>query len=55
MENAERFFMGEARVQNALEKLARLLDSRGIPYAIIGALALNEFGYQRVTVDLTSF
>ncbi len=49
---AERFFMGEAEVQKALEKLARELDAQGIPYAIIGAMALNEFGYRRVTVDV---
>ncbi len=52
VQNAERFFMGEAGVQKALEKLARTLDADGIPYAIIGAMALNEFGYQRVTVDI---
>ena len=43
--------MGEAEVYKALEKLAGVLDSLGIPYAIIGAMALNEFGYQRTTVD----
>jgi len=44
--------MGEADVQRALERLARALDDNGIPYAIIGALALNEWGYRRVTVDV---
>jgi len=44
--------MGQAEVQKALEKLARTLDAHRIPYAIIGAMALNEFGYQRVTVDV---
>lgn len=44
--------MGEAEVYKALEKLAGVLDSLGIPYAIIGAMALNEFGYQRTTVDV---
>lgn len=44
--------MGEADVQKALEKLVRTLDAEGIPYAIIGAMALNEFGYRRVTVDV---
>jgi hypothetical protein len=52
VENARRFFMGEADVQRALERLARILDAKGIPYAIIGALALNEWGYRRVTVDV---
>jgi hypothetical protein len=52
VENARRFFMGEADVQRALERLAGILDAKGIPYAIIGALALNEWGYRRVTVDV---
>jgi hypothetical protein len=49
---AGRFFMGAADVQRALEKLARTLDEANIPYAIVGALALNEYGYQRTTVDV---
>jgi hypothetical protein len=49
---AGRFFMGDADVQKALEKLVRELDAEAIPYAIIGAMALNEHGYQRTTVDV---
>jgi hypothetical protein len=52
LENARRFFMGEADVHRALERLARTLDELGIPYAVIGGLALNEWGYRRVTVDI---
>jgi len=52
VEHAERFFMGDAGVQKAMQKLVRTLDAQGIPYAIIGAMALNEFGYQRATVDV---
>lgn len=52
VEAAGRFFMGDADVQKALEKLVRTLDDHRIPYAIIGALALNEFGYRRTTVDI---
>lgn len=44
--------MGEADVQRALVRLARLLDEKGIAYAIVGAMALNEWGYRRVTVDV---
>ncbi len=44
--------MGEADVQRALEKLAHKLDELGISYAILGAMALNEWGYRRVTVDV---
>src|SRR3954468_11266350 len=52
LENARRFFVGEADVQKGLRKLARLLDEEGIAYAIAGAMALNAYGYQRVTVDV---
>lgn len=44
--------MGAAGVHKALEKLVRVLEAEDIPYAVIGAMALNEFGYQRVTVDV---
>jgi hypothetical protein len=30
----------------------RILESENLPYAIIGALALNEYGHRRVTVDV---
>jgi hypothetical protein len=49
---ARRFFMGQADVQVALERLARALDEMGVPCAIVGALALNEWGYRRVTVGI---
>jgi hypothetical protein len=52
IEEAERFFMGESKVQRARNKIARLLDADGIPYALIGAMALNAYGYERVTVDV---
>lgn len=50
--NAARFFMGQAEVHQAMSKLAAILDAQGIAYAVIGAMALNEFGYRRVTVDI---
>jgi hypothetical protein len=49
---ATRFFMREADVHHTLDKVTRLLDQDGIPYALVGALALNEHGYQRTTVDV---
>jgi hypothetical protein len=51
-EEATRFFMGQADVQRALERLVGILEAEKIPYAIVGALALNELGYRRVTVDV---
>lgn len=44
--------MGDADVQRALERLVRVLDEQRIPYAIVGAMALNEWGYRRATVDV---
>lgn len=44
--------MGEADAQRALRKLVAILEAEQVPYAIIGALALNEYGHKRVTVDV---
>jgi hypothetical protein len=52
VQESARFFMGQADVQKALEKLVSLLEAEKIPYAIMGAMALNEFGYRRATVDV---
>ncbi|MBV9947745.1 MAG: hypothetical protein JOZ69_12900, partial [Myxococcales bacterium] len=49
---ATQFFMGHDDVQRALERVAQLLADDGIPYALVGALALNAYGYRRVTVDV---
>ena len=51
-EEATKFFMGQGNVQEALVKLARLLEADGIPYAIIDGMALNAYGYRRVTIDV---
>lgn len=50
--SAEKFFMGQAEVLKALERLVAVLDAQRIPYAIVGAMALNEFGFRRVTDDV---
>jgi hypothetical protein len=52
LRNAEEFFMGEAKVQRALAALAKTLDAMGVPYAVAGAMALNAYGYERVTTDV---
>jgi hypothetical protein len=49
---AERFFMRKDAVHRALEKLTALLAAGRIPYALVGGMALNEYGYRRVTVDV---
>ena len=44
--------MGDADVQRALLKLVGELEAAKIPYAIAGAMALNRYGYRRVTTDV---
>ena len=39
-------------MNETLRRLAKDLDSHGIPYAVIGAVALNQHGYQRFTEDI---
>jgi hypothetical protein len=48
----EEFHMGESNVHKALTQLVERLSALEIPYAIIGALALNAYGYMRATVDV---
>jgi len=44
--------MGESRVHDAVAAVTAHLDELGIPYAIVGALAVNAYGYVRATVDV---
>jgi hypothetical protein len=49
---AARFFMEKSDVHQALHRLTDRLSKLEIPYAIVGALALNAYGYQRTTTDV---
>ncbi len=49
---ALRFFNGNGMLNDALGRLAADLDAKNIQYAVIGAVALNQHGYQRLTVDI---
>jgi hypothetical protein len=49
---ALRFFRGDGMLNNALSRLASDLDRCHIEYAVIGAIALNQHGFQRLTVDI---
>ncbi len=44
--------MGESEAQRAAQKVVEILEAEQIPYAVIGALALNQYGHKRVTVDV---
>lgn len=49
---ASRFLHGEGPVHRALKQIAGRLDALGIPYAVVGGMALNAHGYIRATVDV---
>ena len=51
-EEGLRFFMGKSLLNNALRRIASDLDSHGIDYTVIGAIALNQHGYRRFTEDI---
>lgn len=44
--------MKKSNVHRTLERLVERLNELEIPYAIVGALALNAYGYQRTTSDV---
>jgi hypothetical protein len=46
------FFAGEGAVQGALHRIARRLNELGIPYAVVGGMALFQHGYRRFTEDV---
>jgi len=47
-----RYFMGQGSLNIALAKITRDLKEHGIDYMVIGALALFEHGYARLTEDI---
>jgi hypothetical protein len=49
---ALRFFAGKGMINDALDRLVRDLERRNIDYALVGALALNQHGFPRLTVDI---
>jgi len=46
------FFEGKGMLNETLRQLAEDLEKHGIEYSVIGAIALNQHGYQRFTVDI---
>ncbi len=47
-----RFFMGEGILNETLRRVVRDLDAHEIDYVVIGAIALNAYGYRRFTEDI---
>jgi hypothetical protein len=46
------FFEGRGMLNETLRRLTDELEKNGIDYAVIRAIALNQHGYQRFTVDI---
>ena len=46
------FFAGKEMINEALKRIVKDLDDRGIDYAVIEAVALNQHGYRRFTEDI---
>jgi len=44
--------MGLDEVHTAMRRLCAALEADQIPYAVAGAMALNAYGYRRVTTDV---
>lgn len=52
LREASAHFAGASRVYRTLLDLARRLDEEGIPYAVIGGMALGRHGIARMTEDV---
>ncbi len=52
LQESDRFFMNEGRVQTTLRRLAKRLTDEDISYAVIGGMALFLHGYVRETLDV---
>ena len=52
LREAEDFFVRGGRIHQALRDLTRRLDEAGIPYALLGALALAEHGLARLALNI---
>ena len=48
LREASAYFAGAGRLHSALHRLVKRLDAEGIPYALLGGLALAEHGYPRL-------
>jgi len=49
---ALRFFSGRGMLNDALSRLVADLDRKNIDYVVIGAVALNQHGFHRLTIDI---
>jgi hypothetical protein len=52
MSESTRFFAGTSEIHDTLHELTKRLDDLGIPYVVIGGMALTAHGYARMTEDI---
>lgn len=52
LREASAYLAGEGQLYNTLHQLTQRLNAEGIPYALLGGLALAEHGYPRLTEDI---
>ena len=52
LHEAAEFFMNRGDVRATMKRLAARLSAEGIEYAILGAMALGQHGYVRMTEDV---
>jgi hypothetical protein len=52
LREANAHFAGKGRLHSTLRRLAERLDAEWISYALLGGLALGEYGYPRLTEDI---
>jgi hypothetical protein len=52
IDEGDRCSQGEDSVFKTLWKIAGRLESFDVPYAVVGAMALNVYGSRRVSVDV---
>lgn len=49
---ADEYFGGRGELRRTLARFAKRLDEAGVPYAVIGAMALFEHGHERFTTGV---
>src|SRR6516225_6409919 len=52
LKEIDMFFNRRDKVHQTMRRLARRLEKAGIPYAIMGAMAVNAHGARRTTDDV---
>jgi hypothetical protein len=52
LKEIDMFFQGTARVHQTMRRVAAALDGAGIPYAIVGGMAVNAHRHERTTGDV---